>query len=69
MKLQNTLHTTKGNRMPKLTIASLVCTNPSCKEGTAVATGSARVLTSGTPEPGAAGSYAPNAPVTVSSWS
>lgn len=33
MKLQNTSHTTKGNCMPKLTIASLVCINRSCNGG------------------------------------
>lgn len=33
MKLQNTSHTTKGNCMPKLTIASLVCINLSCNGG------------------------------------
>lgn len=33
MKLQNTSHTTKGNCMPKLTIAGLVCINLLCNGG------------------------------------
>lgn len=33
MKLQNTSHTSKGKCMPKLTIASLGCTNLSCCRG------------------------------------
>lgn len=37
MKLQNAPHTTQGNCMPKLTVASLVCINLSCREAPAMA--------------------------------